>query len=62
MGFEIKAVKEYVFQFFKELTEKYKDYNFQFGSVFYRDKVYNKKYIDECFPLTNDMEDLKKNI
>ena len=62
MGYEIKAVKEYVIQIFKKLTEKYKDYNIQFGSVFYRDKVYNKKYIDEYFPLTNDMEYLRNKI
>ena len=62
MGHEIRAAKEYVIQIFKELTEKYKDYNFQFGSVFYRDKVYDKRYIDEYFPLTNDMEDLKNKI
>jgi hypothetical protein len=62
IGYEIKAVKEYVIQIFKELTEKYKDYNIQFCSVFYRDKVYNKKYIDEYFPLTNDIEDLRNKI
>ena len=39
MGHEIKGAKEYVIRIFQELTEKYKDYNFQFGSVFYRDKV-----------------------
>jgi len=62
MGHEIKAAKEYVISIFQELTEKYKDYNFQFGSVFYRDKVYSEEDEDEYFPLTNNMEDLKKNI
>ena len=46
---------------FKELKEKYVDYNFLFGG-FYRDKIDCKGEKNEYFPLTNDMEDLKNKI
>ena len=62
MGKEINAAKEYVIQIFKELKEKYVDYNFLFGAVFYRDKIDCEGEKNEYFPLTNDMEDLKKKI
>ena len=62
MGREIRAAKDYVIKIFKELTEKYKEYNFKFGAVFYRDKVYTKKDIDEFYPLTDKIEELQYNI
>ena len=62
MGYEINAAREYVIQIFEELTNKYKDYNFHFGSVFYRDKIDSKNDKDEYFLLTDDMKNLKNNI
>ena len=55
MGDEINDAKKYIIQIFKELKEKYEDYNCLFGAVFYRDK-------NEYFPLTNNMEDLRNKI
>ena len=65
---EIKAAKDYVIQIFKDLTNEYKEFNFQFGAIFYRDKVYTKtskfRLVDEddYFPLTNDIADLQNKI
>ena len=67
-GFEIKAARDYVFKIFKELKEMYKDNDFQFGAIFYRDKVFTKTYRVpdedeyECYPLTNDIKKLEKEI
>ena len=36
--------------------------NFHFGAVFYRDKIDSKRDKNEYFPLTDDIEDLKKKI
>ena len=47
MSAEINVAKENVINIFEELTKNYKDYNFQFGSVFYRDKIDAKKDKDE---------------
>ena len=67
MGYEINAVKKYVFKIFNELKEKYKENNFQFGAVFYRDKVISKsrgynRDEDEFYPLTSDIKDLENKI
>ena len=68
MGYEIDAAKKHVFTIFKELQNKNRENNFQFGAVFYRDKVYTRtrKYWvpdkDEYFPLTSDIKDLEKKI
>ena len=63
MGREIKAANDYVIQIFKDLTKKYKnEFKFKFGAVFYRDKIDSKSDENECFPLTEDMEELKKKI
>jgi len=63
MGREIKASNEYVIKIFEELTNKYKDeFNFQFGAIFYRDKIDSKSDKNDYFPLTKDMNSLKKNI
>ena len=62
MSAEINAAKENVINIFEELTKNYKDYNFQFGSVFYRDKIDVKSDKDEYFQFTKDMKDLQKNI
>jgi len=66
MTYEIDAAKKHVFTIFKELKDKFPENMFQFGLVFYRDKVYTKKYrkpdVDEYFPLTSDIKDLEKKI
>ena len=62
MGREIKAANDYVIQIFEELSKNYIEFNFQFGASFYRDKIDSKKDKNEYFPLTTDMEELKKNI
>ena len=62
MGAEIKAAKENVIKIFNKLKKNYKDYNFRFGSVFYRDKIDVKEEKDEYFQLTDDMKELEKNI
>ena len=62
MGGEIKAANDYVMKIFNELKEKYKFYDFNFGAVFYRDKIDSKGDKNEYFPLTNNMEKLEKNI
>lgn len=62
MGREIIAAKEYAIQIFDELKAKYKDYDFHFGSVFYRDKIDSKNDKDEYFDFTNNMKDLRDKI
>ena len=62
MKSEIKAANENVIKIFDELTKKYKNYNFRFGAIFYRDKVDCKNDKDEFFQFTTDMKDLEKNI
>ena len=60
---EIKAAKDYVIKIFKDLKDKYKENDFQFGAIFYRDKVYTKEDLDEYYPLTNKIEkELQSNI
>ena len=58
MNYEIKAAKDNVIGIFNQLTKNYKDYNFRFGSVFYRDKIDEPTDKDEYFQFTNKMEDL----
>ena len=55
MGAEIKATKKNIIKIFDELKKKYKDYNFRFGSVFYRDKIDVKSDEDEYFQLIDDI-------
>ena len=63
MGREINAANEYVIKIFEELTTKYKDdFKFQFGAIFYRDKIDSKSDKNEYFPLTTDMNSLKNDI
>ena len=64
MGREIEAANKNVITILKNLKEKFKEINFdfKFGAVFYRDKVDSKGDKDDYFPLTDDMEQLKKNI
>ena len=62
MSSEITAAKENVINIFDELTKNYKDYNFRFGFIFYRDKIDSKGDKDECFEFTDNMEELKEKI
>ena len=62
MNKEINAAKELVNTIFDELKDKYENYNFRFGAVFYRDKIDCKTDIDEYFPLTDKMDELQNNI
>jgi energy-coupling factor transporter ATP-binding protein EcfA2 len=62
MSYEINAATENVVLVLNELKKSYKDYDFQFGAVFYRDKIDSENDKDDYFPLTNNMEDLKKKI
>jgi len=64
MGAEITAAKENVIKIFEELTKNYKDYNynFRFGSVFYRDKIDKSSDKNEYFQLTDNLKDLQNNI
>ena len=58
----IKSVNDYIIQIFEELKNKYKEFNFKFGAVFYRDIIDCESDKAEYFPLTNDIEDLKNKI
>jgi len=59
---EIDAAKKSVIQIFNKLTKTYKDYKFQFGAVFYRDKVHQITDRDEYFQFTDNMKNLEENI
>ena len=64
MGNEIKAANQKVGKILDELKTKFKDSNlsFNFGAVFYRDKIDSKNDKNHYFQFTDDMELLKKNI
>ena len=78
MGHEIQAAKDHIFTIYKDLKGKYKEYNFQFGAAFYRDKIYarkwykehkySEKYInknankDEFYNLTENIRDLQNRL
>ena len=62
MGREIIAAKENVIEIFEKLTESNKDYNFRFGSVFYRDKIDEPDDENEFFQFTDNMKDLQEKI
>ena len=64
MGREIEAANEKVKEILKELNTKFEDKNlsFNFGAVFYRDKIDSKDDENDSIPLTEDMDKLKKFI
>ena len=62
MGDEINAAKENIIKIFENLTKKYKDYNYHFGSVFYRNQIDSKDDKNEYFQFTNDIKDLQNKI
>lgn len=62
MGAEIIAAKEQVINILDELKKKYPDYSFNFGAIFYRDKIDSPSDENTYFQLTDNMETLKNNI
>ena len=62
MGNEINAAKTHVINIFEEMKKKYKEYKFRFGAVFYRDQVDSPSDKNEHFQLTDNMNNLKKDI
>ena len=62
MTSEINAAKEQVITILKELQSKYPTFNFNFGAIFYRDKIDSPSDKNDFFPMTDDMESLKEKI
>ena len=62
MVHEIKAAKEQVINILNELKNKYSEYNFNFGAIFYRDKIDSPNDKNEYFQLTDNMVRLKNEI
>ena len=62
MGKEIKAAKEQVINILNELKNKYPDFSFNFGSIFYRDKIDSPSDENCFFPLTDNIQVLKEKI
>ena len=58
MGNYLKAAKDQCLNISNELQNKFNDYNFQFGGVFYRDPIDNPNEKNEIFNLTNDVDSL----
>ena len=62
MGQEILAAKEQVINILNELKNKYPDYIFNFGAIFYRDKIDSPSDENDFFNLTDNIENLKTKI
>ena len=62
MGDEINAANAHVIHIFEKMKTKYKEYKFRFGAVFYRDQIDSKDDKNEYFQLTDNMDNLKKDI
>ena len=62
MGAEITAAKEQVINILNELKVKYPDFSFNFGAIFYRDKIDSPSDENTYFQLTDNMETLKNKI
>ena len=62
MGSEINAAKEQVINILKVLQDKYPAINFNFGAIFYRDKIDSPSDKNDYFPLTDNMETLRSQI
>ena len=62
MGSEINAAKKQVVNILNELQSKYPAINFNFGAIFYRDKIDSPSDKNDFFPLTDNMENLRSQI
>ena len=62
MGEQIKAAKNQVINILNELKSKYPSYDFNFWAIFYRDKIDSPIDKNEFFPLTDNIENLKRSI
>jgi len=62
MDGEINAAKEQVINILKDLQDKFPDINFNFGAIFYRDKIDSPTDKNDFFPLTDNMETLREKI
>ena len=62
MGDYLEAAKDQCINISKELKSKFKNYDFQFGGVFYRDPIDSEDDKNEMFDLTSDVPSLKKFI
>ena len=61
MGYEIKAINDNFIKVIDKLTKKYKDIDFRFGAVFYRDIIDSPEDKNEYFSFTSNIRDLEKN-
>ena len=59
---KINASKDQVIDIFKELQSKYPEINFNFCSIFYRDKIDSPSDKNDFFLLTDKMENLKSQL
>ena len=59
MGNYLRAAKDQCINISNELQDKFKDYNFRFGGVFYRDPIDCPKEKNEIIDLTDDVISLK---
>ena len=59
---EINAAKDQVISILNELKNKYPDYNFNFGAIFYRDKIDSPSDQNISFSLTDNIESLRNKI
>ncbi len=56
---ELETVKNECYNLAKEIINKFTNYRFNFGGVFYRDPIDQSSDINESFNLTNDLEGLR---
>ena len=59
---EINAAREQVVNILNELNNNYPEFDFNFGAIFYRDKIDSPSDENAFFNLTDNMENLKNNI
>ena len=62
MSGEINAAKNQVINILNDLKSKYPTMNFNFGAIFYRDKIDSPSDKNDFFPLTDNMETLRSQI
>ena len=59
---EINSVKEQDINILKDLKDKFPDINFNFGAIFYRDKIDSPSDKNNFFSLTDNIETLREQI